>query len=93
MPIYEYQADGPGCARCQNRFEILQRVDEPPLSQCPECGQPVRRVLSPCAITRAPTGTLSPKNLERHGFTQYRKAGDGYYEKTCGPGPELIRRK
>lgn len=92
MPIYEYQSDGQGCARCQNRFEVLQRVDEPPLASCPHCGQPVHRVFSACAISRSTAGTLSPKNLQRHGFTQYRKAGDGYYEKTCGPGPDLIKR-
>ncbi len=93
MPIYEYQADGQGCARSTKRFEVLQRVDEPALVSCPDCGQPVHRVFSSCAITRGSTGTLNPKNLARHGFTQYRKAGDGYYEKTCGPGPELIKRK
>ena len=26
---------------------------------------------------------LVPPNLEKHGFTQYRKAGGGYYEKTA----------
>jgi len=93
MPIYEYQADGQGCPRCQRRFEVLQRLEEEPLARCPECGQPVHRVFSTCAITRGTSGTLSAKNLERHGFTQYRKAGDGYYEKTCGPGPELLKRQ
>lgn len=93
MPLYKYEAEGQGCSHCQSRFEVLQRVDQEPLTRCPECGQLVRRVFSSCAISRAPTGTLSPKNLERHGFTQYRKAGDGYYEKTCGPGPDLIKRR
>jgi hypothetical protein len=31
-------------------------------------------------------------NLEKHGFTQYRKAGGGYYEKTAGEGPRVIKR-
>jgi hypothetical protein len=30
--------------------------------------------------------------LSKHGFTQYRKAGGGYYEKTCGEGPDVIKR-
>jgi len=34
---------------------------------------------------------LSPKNLERLGFTQYRRAGGGYYEKTAGRGPRVIK--
>lgn len=33
---------------------------------------------------------LSPKNLAQHGFTQYRKSGDGFYEKTAGEGPQVI---
>jgi hypothetical protein len=36
---------------------------------------------------------LKPANLEAKGFTQYRKAGDGYYEKTAGTeGPDVIHR-
>ena len=33
---------------------------------------------------------LSAKNLGEKGFTQYVKAGDGYYEKTAGDGPLVI---
>ena len=33
---------------------------------------------------------LSPKNLDRLGFTQYKRAGGGYYEKTAGGGPRVI---
>ena len=92
MPIYEYQSDGKGCEHCRNRFEVLQRMDEPPLAQCPECQEPCHRVLSAFAVTQGTRGMLSPKNLEQHGFTQYRKAGGGYYEKTCGKGPRTIKR-
>ena len=35
---------------------------------------------------------LSSKNLSRRGLTQYKKAGDGYYEKTAGDGPQVINR-
>lgn len=34
MPIYEYQ-----CARCAHEFDVLQRMNDAPLSECPECGQ------------------------------------------------------
>ena len=34
---------------------------------------------------------LSPKNLDRLGFTQYKRAGDGHYEKTAGGGPRVIK--
>lgn len=35
MPIYEYQ-----CQACGKRVEVLQKVSEPPLSECPACHQP-----------------------------------------------------
>ncbi len=92
MPIYEYEPNGPGCPKCQSRFEVFQSMNDPPLTECPDCRQPVHRVFSPCAVTHGTRGTLSPKNLSRHGFTQYRKAGGGYYEKTCGEGPDVIKR-
>jgi putative FmdB family regulatory protein len=42
MPIYEYE-----CAKCGNRFEILQRIDEKPELHCEKCqGDDIRRVLS-----------------------------------------------
>lgn len=33
MPIYEYQ-----CGACQARLEKLQKMSDPPLLTCPECG-------------------------------------------------------
>ncbi len=35
MPIYEYE-----CAACGCRHEILQKVGEAPLRDCPDCGEP-----------------------------------------------------
>jgi len=35
MPIYEYQ-----CASCGHHLEVLQKISEEPLSDCPSCGQP-----------------------------------------------------
>ncbi len=34
MPIYEYQCEG-----CEHEFESMQRMSEPPLTQCPSCGK------------------------------------------------------
>jgi putative FmdB family regulatory protein len=35
MPIYEYR-----CSECGQDHEVLQKVSEPPLTQCPACGKP-----------------------------------------------------
>lgn len=45
MPIYEYQ-----CTQCERVFEKLQKVNDPPVETCEECGGTVRRRISPPAI-------------------------------------------
>lgn len=45
MPLYEYE-----CADCHKRFEIRQRVTEDPITVCPTCGGPTKRVLYPAGI-------------------------------------------
>jgi len=91
MPIYEYEHKGDPGSDCEQRFEVLQGMSEPPLTCCPECGGPCERVFSSFATIRNEQAILRPKNLERLGFTQFKRAGDGYYEKTCGEGPRVIR--
>jgi len=90
MPLYVYDPDKECCEKCRGGVEVLQNVNDPPLTECPECGRPVHRRFSPFRMVRGTKAMLSPKNLDRMGFTQYKKAGDGYYEKTCGSGPDLI---
>ena len=44
MPLYEY--------RCENEhsFEVMQRMSDDPVAECPECGAPVQRVFHPVAV-------------------------------------------
>ncbi|MHC4402080.1 MAG: FmdB family zinc ribbon protein [Planctomycetota bacterium] len=92
MPLYEYEPDSESCDHCRGRFEVMQRVADPPLRKCPECGRPCHRVFSAFATIKSGKDLLSPGNLEKHGFTQYKRSGDGRYEKTLGDGPDLIKR-
>jgi putative FmdB family regulatory protein len=92
MPLYEYQSDGEGCDHCRDRFEVMEKVSDPPLTKCPECGGPCHRVFSSFAPMKGTKSMLSPENLGKKGFTQYQRAGDGYYEKTCGKGPRVIKK-
>ena len=42
MPIYEYN-----CASCDERSEFIQKVDAPPMLDCPKCGEPkLNKVIS-----------------------------------------------
>ena len=35
MPIYEYR-----CGSCQQELETIQKISDPPLTDCPSCGEP-----------------------------------------------------
>ena len=90
MPIYEYRPVKEGsCTFCGSGFEILRKISDPDLSACPQCGTAVVRVLSPPNLSKSDT-SLDSANIEKHGFTQYRKSGKGVYEKTAGKGPNVI---
>lgn len=92
MPIYEYEPDGDSiCEFCGRGFEVIQRISDPPLSACPECGAACRRVFSAFAVNESERDMLSNKNIAEKGFTKYEKKGDGYYERTAGSkGPESL---
>ena len=52
MPTYEYETV-PRDGRPPVRFEVRQRMDDPPLELHPETGEPVRMVMSaPFVATR-----------------------------------------
>jgi hypothetical protein len=94
MPIYVYEVvredGGDG-----ETFEVFQRMSDPPLTQHPESGLPVRRIPARTAIgglwsDHAMGKSVSDDKLEKHGFTKYVKTGDGTYEKTLGSGPSMI---
>jgi len=90
MPIYEYAAVDQGCPHCEGHFDVRQKLSEDALTRCPECGGAVKRVISAPAFAMGNAHTLKESNVEKHGFTQYRRAGNGVYEKTAGKGPKFI---
>jgi len=61
MPIYEYLADQ--CRRqppCNGRTQYLQRMSEAPVTECRDCGAPVRRVFSSFAARSGAVGGSTP---------------------------------
>jgi predicted nucleic acid-binding Zn ribbon protein len=91
MPLYVYQVIEPDGSEGEV-FEVLQSMSEEPLTAHPENGKPVRRLISaPNTISKFAAGNLSPSRLGSLGFTQYKKAGGGHYEKTAGGGPDVIK--
>jgi putative FmdB family regulatory protein len=55
MPIYEYRATEKGCRYCRDGFDIKQCIDVKPLSKCPKCRVPTRRLMSRFRILVAET--------------------------------------
>ncbi len=81
MPIYEYQVgEGqPGCAQCGKGWEEFQAVSAAPLTQCPCCGAPVRRLISAPAVGLSRTGL--DHRAKAAGFHKLKRLGHGEYEK------------
>ena len=83
MPLYEYQ-----CEHCAHRCEQLRKFSDPPLTTCPECGGPVRKLPSAPAIqfkgtgwyitdyARKPSGGQAAETPEKE-TTSGANAGDG----------------
>jgi predicted nucleic acid-binding Zn ribbon protein len=89
MPVYEYEhltptsEEGETCRRGRV-FEIVQRISEPALGQCPDCGRPVKRLISRTYIS-TPTGDSDLKSM---GFTKLVKRDTGVYENVTRTGGE-----
>ena len=46
MPIYEYR-----CQSCDHDLEVMQKLSDPELSDCPACGQPqLKKLISPVSF-------------------------------------------
>lgn len=46
MPIYEYE-----CTNCHNQFDVLQKLNDAPVTQCPKCTQETtKRLVSAAAF-------------------------------------------
>ncbi len=45
MPTYHYR-----CSDCGHSFDFFQKFAEDPLTECPECGGPIRRIPQPVGI-------------------------------------------
>lgn len=98
MPTYIYEvvrADGSG----GETFEIQQSIHDEALTEHPETGKPVRRVITAPTLTlKHSTGReakmLENNNLEKKGFTKYeRDPSTNTYHRVAGKeGPETFQR-
>jgi putative FmdB family regulatory protein len=51
MPTYEY-----ACRECGEHVEVVQSFKDDPLTECPACGGPLRKVFAPVGIVLKGSG-------------------------------------
>lgn len=74
MPIYEYQ-----CENCGRQFEVMQRMTEPLLATCEQCGGHVRRLISHTSFVLKGSGwyvTDYPSESRKKALAQEKNGGD-----------------
>ncbi|UCD27682.1 MAG: zinc ribbon domain-containing protein [Planctomycetota bacterium] len=86
MPIYEYRTknDAEACDHCRQVFEVQQSMKDEPIAACPQCGNPVERIISKCTVSTSQSvkSMLSDKNLKQKGFTKLVNEGGGKFRNT-----------
>ena len=85
MPIYEY--------KCENGhvFDVMQRMSEDPLTECVECGAPVKKVLQPVGISFKGSGFYSTdynKQASKPEPKETTKSGESSTNGGSGDGAE-----
>ncbi len=75
MPVYEYEHTELPCP-FGRIFEVTQSMKERPLSKCPGCGRPIKKLISLVGLSIPKTNS----ELRDLGFTKLVKRDDGIYE-------------
>ena len=91
MPVYEYEHKEETCSMGRI-FSLTQSMHDEPLTRCPICENPVKKIISISNIS-TPKGNSELKDL---GFTKLVKRDDGVYENVTardGDSKVVIRGK
>ena len=80
MPIYEYELCDGECKVCSGKFSLRRPASRPPLTNCPLCKKPVRKIISQVnsPMKLKPLSITDAKNA---GFTVLKRVGKGEYER------------
>jgi putative FmdB family regulatory protein len=73
MPTYAYRAVDPNksCDHCRPGFEVVQRMTEPALTVCPQCKNPIYRVIfAPTVVIKGSPITETDRKIK-----EYEKEG------------------
>jgi putative FmdB family regulatory protein len=87
VPTYDYQCDA-----CSHQFEARQRISAEPLTECPSCRGPVRRLIAPAPFILKGRGwyvTDYPSETRKKGLEAEKSAStpSGSNGGTAAPAP------
>jgi putative FmdB family regulatory protein len=77
MPIYEFELCEGECKVCGGKFTLRRPLSAAPLTKCPACKKPVRRVWSSFNVNHA----VSISDAKKAGFTVLKRVNKGEYER------------
>lgn len=80
MPIYEYELCEGDCKVCGGKFTLNRPLSAKPLTNCPACKKPVRKVFSNFSSPQK-LKPLSITDAKKAGFTVLKRLGKGEYER------------
>jgi putative FmdB family regulatory protein len=80
MPIYEYELCEGNCPVCGGKFTLNRPLSAQPLTNCPACKKPVRKIIS-TFNSPAKLKPLSTSDAKKAGFTVLKRLGKGEYER------------
>jgi putative FmdB family regulatory protein len=80
MPLYEYELCEGECKACGGTFTLNRPLSAPPLTKCPACKKPVRKIISGFS-TPHKLKPLSITDAKKAGFTVLKKVSKGEYER------------
>src|SRR5437762_14254466 len=71
MPTYEYR-----CKECSEQLEVVQAFTDDPLTECPACGGPLRKVFGNIGITFKGSGFYKTDSRSKSSATKSSESSD-----------------
>ena len=83
MPFYEYR-----CETCGHEMEVMQKMSDPPVAECPACGEPNVRKLVSAAGFRLKGGGWYETDFKKGGKKNVHDSGgkESSSAPACGAG-------
>ena len=80
MPLHENELCEGECKACGGKFSLRRPISAAPLTQCPACKKPVRKIIS---TFNSPVKLKPPSvsDAKKAGFTVLKRVSKGEYEK------------